>query len=218
MRAAPTEPAAARLLEAAIEQFGRYGLDGASTRAIAAAAATPMSQITYHFGGKEGLYVAAARHIAREFAARIGGTTSAWHRPKETAADPAAEIVALLDRYTQVLLSPESASWAPFIMREQMNPTQAFEILYSDAMGRLIDRAAAWIADVSHGRCNRIEARVRIIAIIGQALVFRLGRSTVLRATGWDDLGNREAAAIRKVVRKHTAAVLADLATGKPHA
>ncbi len=174
-----------------------------------------MSQITYHFGGKEGLYLAAARHIAQEFAARIGSATSAWARPEETAVDPAAEIVALLDRYTQVLLSPESASWAPFIMREQMNPTHAFEILYSDAMGRIIDRAAAWIADVSHGRCDRIEARIRTIAIIGQALVFRLGRSTVLRATGWNDVGDREAAAIRKVVRAHTAAVVADLARSK---
>ncbi len=174
-----------------------------------------MSQITYHFGGKEGLYLAAARHIAQEFAARIGSAISARSRTKEQGPNPAAEILALLDRYTQVLLSPESASWAPFIMREQMNPTQAFEILYSEAMGRIIDRAAARIVEVSRGRCNRIEARIRIIAIIGQALVFRLGRSMVLRATGWNDVGDDEAGAIRKVVRTHTAAVLVDLARGK---
>lgn len=205
--------AATRLLEAAIDQFGRYGLEGASTRAIAAAAATPMSQITYHFGGKEGLYLAAARHIAQELAARIGSLPASG-RPQEPATDPAAEIVTLLDRYTQVLLSPESASWAPFILREQMNPTQAFEILYSDAMGKVLDRVAGLIAGLSRGRCSRVEARIRTFAIIGQALVFRLGRSAVLRGAGWSKLGAREAATVRKIVRVHTAAVLAELAGG----
>ena len=55
-----------RLLEAAIDHFGRKGLEGASTRAIAAAAGTTMSSITYHYGGKEGLYLAAVRHIANQ--------------------------------------------------------------------------------------------------------------------------------------------------------
>src|SRR5690348_9822424 len=53
-----------RLLDVAIEHFGRFGLDGASTRAIAKDADTPMSSITYHFGGKEGLYLATAERIA----------------------------------------------------------------------------------------------------------------------------------------------------------
>lgn len=49
-----------RLLEIAIREFAAKGLDGASTRGIAAAAGTAMSSITYHYGGKEGLYLAAA--------------------------------------------------------------------------------------------------------------------------------------------------------------
>ena len=48
----------------AVREFGSKGLDGASTRGIAEAAGTAMSSITYHFGGKEGLYLAAAEHIA----------------------------------------------------------------------------------------------------------------------------------------------------------
>src|SRR5215218_8822062 len=52
------------LLDIAIDQFGRLGFEGASTRHIAAASGTAMSSITYHFGGKEGLYLAAADQIA----------------------------------------------------------------------------------------------------------------------------------------------------------
>ena len=53
-----------RLLSVAIERFGESGFEGASTRDIAQAADTAMSSITYHFGGKEGLYLACADFIA----------------------------------------------------------------------------------------------------------------------------------------------------------
>jgi TetR/AcrR family transcriptional regulator, regulator of cefoperazone and chloramphenicol sensitivity len=46
------------------------------------------------------------------------------------------------------------------------------------------------------------------VAIIGQALVFRVARATVLRALGWTDVDAAGAAAIRSVVRAHTRAIL----------
>jgi len=209
------KPPAARLLAAAIEQFGRLGLDGATTRAIAQAASTPMSQITYHFGGKEGLYLAAARHIAEEVSRRVG---TAVLGPSTHVTDPASKLLAMLDGYTQVLLSPEIAAWAPFIVREQLNPTPAFEILYSNAIGKVVDCAAALIAAVSDDRCNHTEARIRAIAVIGQALVFRLGRATVLRSTGWGKVGHNERDTIRAIVRAHTASILADLSAASADA
>ena len=57
-------PTDQRLLEVAIDHFGRLGREGASTRAIAKDADTLMSSITYHFKGKDGLYLACAEHIA----------------------------------------------------------------------------------------------------------------------------------------------------------
>lgn len=53
-----------RLLDIAISVFGSAGLEGASTRQIARAADTAMSAITYHYGSKERLYLAAADRIA----------------------------------------------------------------------------------------------------------------------------------------------------------
>src|SRR3546814_20399109 len=63
-----------RLLNTAIDQFGRDGLEGASTRRIASAAGTTMSAITYHYGGKEGLYLAAARHLVEQIKFRVAST------------------------------------------------------------------------------------------------------------------------------------------------
>src|SRR3546814_19862395 len=66
-----------RLLNTAIDQFGRGGLEGASTRRIASAAGTTMSAITYHYGGKEGPYLAAARHLVEQTKFRVAPTEPA---------------------------------------------------------------------------------------------------------------------------------------------
>lgn len=45
-----------RILAAATPLFARHGLNGVSVRELASAAGVNLSMISYHFGGKEGLY------------------------------------------------------------------------------------------------------------------------------------------------------------------
>lgn len=45
-----------RILAAATPMFARQGLNGVSVRSLASAAGVNLSMISYHFGGKEGLY------------------------------------------------------------------------------------------------------------------------------------------------------------------
>jgi hypothetical protein len=114
------------------------------------------------------------------------------------------------------MVHPESAAWARFIVREQMEPTEAFEVLYGSAMGRLVDHLSTLIVRIGGGRCDAAEARLKTLAIVGQALVFRVARATLLRATGWADVEAEGAAAIRRVVRDHTTAILANLRGDSP--
>jgi AcrR family transcriptional regulator len=51
------------LLDAALNEFAAHGFEGASTRAIAAAAGTHQPQINYHFESKEALWKAAVDHL-----------------------------------------------------------------------------------------------------------------------------------------------------------
>ena len=200
-----------RLLDTAIDQFGRKGIEGASTRAIAAAAGTTMSAITYHYGGKQGLYLAAARHIADRMGERMAPALDASEtRGREGEGPDAAltEFLAIIDRFVEVMVHPESAAWARFIVREQMEPTEAFDVLYSGVMGRLVDRLSALIGRLGGGRRDAAEARLKTLAIVGQALVFRVARAALLRATGWADVDAAGASAIRRVVRAHTEAIL----------
>src|SRR5690349_10585666 len=127
-------PSIDRLLETAVDQFGRHGIEGAGTRAIASAAGTTMSSITYHYGGKQGLYLAAARHIADRMGERMAPALAvaeaARGREGEGPEAAMAELLAIIDRFVEMMVHPESAAWARFIVREQMEPTEAFDVLY----------------------------------------------------------------------------------------
>lgn len=55
-----------QLLDAATKLFARDGLEGASVRDIAREAGTNICMISYHFGGKEGLYRACLQEFGEQ--------------------------------------------------------------------------------------------------------------------------------------------------------
>lgn len=66
----------AALIQAAQRVFARKGLDGATVKDLADEAGVNVSLVSYHFGGKEGLYRAALESVGRnrlEYAHRILG-------------------------------------------------------------------------------------------------------------------------------------------------
>jgi TetR/AcrR family transcriptional regulator, regulator of cefoperazone and chloramphenicol sensitivity len=199
-----TPPINHRLLDTAIEQFGRRGLEGASTRAIAAAAKTAMSSITYHYGGKEGLYLAAAQRIGEQISERFATQLAQAPDPDSLDARAAVEqVITLADAFLSMMLSPISAPWARFIVREQMEPTEAFEVLWSQFMSHLSGHLVKLVLRAGNGQWKPAEARVRAVALVGQILVFRVSRATALRMTGWNDIGTAQAAEIRRVLHAH---------------
>ena len=135
------------------------GIEGASTRAIAAAAGTTMSSITYHYGSKQGLYLAAGasyrRTDGRTHGARPGRSRK---RGAARARDPTPRcrrLLAIIDRFVEMMVHPESAAWARFIVREQMEPTEAFDVLYGGVMGRMVDHLSALIVRNRRGSLRR---------------------------------------------------------------
>ncbi len=67
----------AALIRVGLDLFGARGFEAASTRAIAAAAGANVAAIAYHFGGKEGLRLACADHVAATIRRR-------WDRRRAT--------------------------------------------------------------------------------------------------------------------------------------
>lgn len=170
-----------RLLDIAIREFGLKGLEGASTRSIAAAAGTAMSAITYHFGGKEGLYLAAADHIA----AHMGEDMSRAFDMTATIddRDPAAARAAIhmiLGSFADKLMHKDSESRSLFIVREQMHPTEAFDRIYGGMMGRMLETLVRLVC-VASGDRDDARARLLTVTLIGQVIVLRASTASCLR-------------------------------------
>lgn len=196
----------ARLLDVAIEHFGRRGLNGASTRSISRDAGVPMSSITYHFGGKEGLYVAAAGRIATQMAERLAPAVAEANKVNSAPCSPRearAAIHLIYAHMVSVLTDPATESFAGFIVREQADPTEAFTLIYDGMMSPLLERVAKLLRIVAGGRLADSEGRLRAIALMGQVLIFRVARQTALRGIGWSDIGVQEVDSIRHVVADH---------------
>jgi TetR/AcrR family transcriptional regulator, regulator of cefoperazone and chloramphenicol sensitivity len=190
-----------QLIEAALDVFGRLGYEGASTREIAKAAGANLAAIVYHFGGKEGLHLAVAEHIATSIAQKIGPTLAAVAGP-ETSATPKAARAALhklIETFIEVILgSAEAERWARFIVREQMQPTAAFDVIYRFLGGAATTATRLVAAALS--RPDDEETRVRVFTFLGQVLVFRVAQTLVLRRMEWTVVEDPQRALIKRVV------------------
>ena len=199
------------LLEMAIEHFGKFGFEGASTREIARASGTAMSSITYHFGGKEGLYLAAADHIAacvRERQnAQMAAVKEMANAPDITRDQARDCLLALLDSFAQMMLEPASEDWARYIVREQQAPTEAFERLYNGMMRDVIE-AFVRLVCVIRSDLSLPEAKALTVLLYGQTLIFRTGRAAVCRVLGVETLSAADGNLLRTQLRATATCIL----------
>lgn len=196
-----------RLLDIAIREFGSKGLEGASTRGIAAAAGTAMSAITYHYGGKEGLYLAAADYIAAQMAEEMAPALAAGATiGEDDSTEARAAIHRLLAQFFDKMASDDTAAWSLFIMREQLTPGEAFERIHAGLMGQILTRLVDLIR-VATGVTDRV-ARVTTLTLIGQALVVRASRASVLRLCAIDEFDAATLSHIKARLDANTDAIL----------
>lgn len=213
------------LIQAALAVFGRDGFHAASTRAIAEAAAVNQALIGYHFGGKEGLYLAVFEDIAERINQRLGplataveheldsdgGATRSSDRNRQNRRERDLLLLhRLTDAFAAMLVAEESAGWARLIIREQQEPSSAFDVLYRKVMGRLLGLVTRLVARSCDTSPDDTETRLLALTIIGQALIFRAGRAAVLRHQAWTEINEAELAAIQARIRRNVTAILGE--------
>ncbi len=203
-----------RLIEAGLKIFGDYGFEGASTRMLADAAGANLAAIPYHFGSKEGLYRAAAEFIVencgRDILPTISKIELALEGKKPARKDAATLLQELLERFSTIVVGSEFAdSFASFVMREQLQPGAAFEILYEGMMRRLTEACAKLLAIVLGRRRDDEKILIRTQTLLGQVLVFRTSRATVFRQLGWREFSKEQIKAIQSIVRENVDRILA---------
>lgn len=140
-----------------------------------------MSSITYHYGGKEGLYAAAVAHIDATMAEEMNALMPVG--PVPTDPDAArAEIHLRLDRLFTKFLGDENAERSLFVMREQMHPSPAFDRFFEGTMGQMAIRLTNLVAAATG--VGPTDARIAAITLFGQLVVWRASRALADRLLG----------------------------------
>ena len=200
-----------RLLRAALAAFGHRDYDSVGTREIVEAARVNISAISYHFGGKRGLYLATAEYLAVSLHARMqrdlafvaaaaGAGNSAGCRKL---------LSSFISSFAEDLLTGTLGEHAPgFIFREQNHPTEAYDILYRRLLQPLHRGLAELVACARGLHPEAAEARMVAHALLGQAMAFRAGRTTLLRQLSRKGYTAADMRRVKRLLSALTAAAL----------
>jgi TetR/AcrR family transcriptional regulator, regulator of cefoperazone and chloramphenicol sensitivity len=191
----PDLGARTRLLDAAAEIFGTYNLEGATTRQLAERAGVNQAAIPYYFGGKEGLYLATIEHFFSVHAPKIGSVVGEIESKLATKdvdqGDALSLLKKLLETMLEVLLRQQNNhSFGRIIIREQMKPTKAFDLIYERVIRHVHQTISTLLAIILDREPDDRSVIFRAQMIVGQILVFLSGRETIrrrLNLTGYTD-------------------------------
>lgn len=184
-------PSRERLLESGLEIFGLRGFNAVRTRELADAAGVNQSAIPYYFSGKKGLYLAVTQYIIdnsfRDVAVFAG---SAVKNIESASTGEAEEVLALILRgFAHGIIGPdEKDAQTLFIAREQLEPTEAFDLLYEQFFEPLHRHISTVVARLIKAGPESEETVMLAHMIIGQVLSFALAKHTFTRRIGADDL------------------------------
>lgn len=178
---------AGKLILAGMDLFGQYGFKGTTTRMIAEAAGSNIGSIAYYFGNKTGLYLAIARHIASRMR-EVFGIGDGRDDPSTERLDRQ-QALAMLEAVVRRMVrqfaeQPEARRWLMLVMREQANPTEAFDVLYNEAFERVHLRLTRLIAVVMDRSPEEPGVIIETHTLVGQIVFFLVGRYPLLRRLG----------------------------------
>ncbi|MEC3989189.1 CerR family C-terminal domain-containing protein [Proteus mirabilis] len=184
--AVSTEQTQEKLVQEGIRLFALYGISGLRTRQLAQDAGVNQSAIPYHFGGKLGVYTAVIRYIATELASEIQFDQFdnklqfllKENRPYKN--EKVAELVLLLvTGLARALLSPKRHYYSQLILREQLEPTENYDLIYSNLIEPFHLRFSRLVG-LMDTKSDEVTITIRAHALIGQILGFVIARKAFL--------------------------------------
>ena len=166
-----------RLLEAAGEIFAEHGYRAATVRQICEKARTNIAAVNYHFGDKEGLYMAVLRSVHR---------ASAEKYPPHFGGSPAAAPEQKLRVYVRSLLlrifDEGRPGWhTKIMMREMIEPTRALDMLVEEGARPLHQELSSIVGELLGPAANDELVRLSVLSIVSQCVYYRRARPVITR-------------------------------------
>lgn len=190
----------AKMIESAIEVFAAVGYEAASTRILAQRAGVNLAAILYHFGGKRGLYLAAAQALA-DYARKKLDPIVAQLRDAEKA-DPMARIDEAVSSFFHLIVGgPEPQAWVTFFVRCENDGDDAFRIIYDEVFARFERALRQTLAEVAGGDAAGDILRMQTAVVLASIISFRALHNTVLSILGWDQLNPSRLQRLDKIIR-----------------
>ncbi|WP_435234680.1 CerR family C-terminal domain-containing protein [Psychromonas sp. PT13] len=172
-----------RLLIAGLELFAKRGFHGVSIRELATQANANSSMITYHFGGKKGLYLAVYQYIADLLNSRVSevfieNEVLLNNLNKQDAAQRNQNILAILkdisDKFMTLMLSQHSISIAKLLLAERDDKSDAFMILYNAYINPVLNHIANLLGQLISENPHSIKVKTLAINFIAQHVIWRI--------------------------------------------
>ncbi|MBT0362549.1 CerR family C-terminal domain-containing protein [Morganella morganii subsp. morganii] len=190
-----------KLIQAGIRLFALSGVSGVRTRQLAEEAGVNQSAIPYHLGGKSGVYAAVIRKITDDLAAvtdvsRIDAATEALTeqaQPGKTALKTV--LVSMVTGLCKALLSPERALYGTLILREQLEQTENYDVIYQSFIEPFHKRLSL-LAQLADPPADTKTTIIRAHALIGQILGFVVARKAYLCRSEAESVSEDELAEI----------------------
>lgn len=200
----PGEDTRRRLIDAALLLFARNGYDGAGTREICAQAEVAVPAIVYHFGGKEGLYLACADDVVARYRSRMGPALAAMQEAlpamtPETARTALSQVLVLL--LDMVRDADARAPWLMFMLREMAQPGPAHARLQADLWAPGLSLVALLIAAV-RGRAPPGPAeRTDALLLLSSLSALTTAQRIALAFGGWASVPDARDAVAERLQR-----------------
>lgn len=166
-----------RLLEAAGEVFAERGFRDATVRDICARAGANVAAVNYHFGDKEGLYMAALEQCrmhsmalsSADFGASAPGT-------------PEDRLAAFVRQFVMRLLDRGRPTWhAKLISREMIEPTAALDMLIERSIGPQWRAITSIVGEMLGRPADDMAVVMCAASVVGQCLHHHHCREVTLR-------------------------------------
>lgn len=204
------EDARKRLIDMAAPMFAARGFDGVAVREIARAADVNLASISYHFGGKRGLYLATLERLMDEMLPVGGPVIERIHRSFAEGPPDRAGLKGLVTFIVgHFIASMHSGDLPPWttqtIMREFQKPTPDYRPMFDERvlpLHRAVRRIAAAALDLDP---DSPEAILTGHSVMGQIMVYASARTPALEELDWPDFAGERLAPLTKAA---TAAVL----------